>query len=342
MRKLSVDIVNQDIGTIIKGSMLAVTKVNPSRETKTGKVYTDISVSYQADNHYFHQFQVRVWSFDKVPPEFRSGIVIKVGELSVGEYNNNKQYTCDGDNIQVPEQSLALYMQMIPGSYWDRDYLANGLQDYMDRIGNDKYREIVKRCYQQVNKKLRQNHLSLLKMPAAVGMHHAFVGGLPTHTLSMLKAADGYLTNTIYGETFDSDLVYSGILLHDLLKALCYTNELDHEETIAGSLFDHIVLVDGLICRVGEDVYDQPYLDLTTDNIEFMKLRHVVLAHHGKLEWGAPVQPQLPEAWLIHQIDTADAHLEVIREQQADGQLNEQGFTDKIFPLDKARLYLKK
>lgn len=339
----NVDIVNSDIGTKLKQVDVAVTKLDPPRQTKSGKsCFTDAQVSYQADDHKFHSFKLRIWSADKLPHGMKSGIVIEIGELLVGEYQGNKQYTCDGNEIQIPVQDLDVYMQMIPGSYWDRDYLSDGLQSYVDRINNDQYRELVKRCYQLVGKKLKSEGLSLLKMPAAVGMHHAFVGGLATHTLSMLKAAEGYLTKTIYQKTFDSDLVYAGILLHDLAKSLCYTNELDHEETVAGSLFDHIVLIDGLICRVGEDVYQKDYLDLTTDDIEFMKLRHVVLSHHGKLEWGAPVQPELPEAWLVHQIDTTDAHLEVIREQQEDPHLNEQGFTDKVFVLDKARLYLKK
>lgn len=340
---LSADIVNNDVGSSLKQVEVAVTKLNPLRQTKSGKSsFTDAEVSYQADDRSFHSFKLRIWSADKLPSGVKAGLVIEIGELTIGEYQGNKQYTCNGDDVQIPVQDLNVYMQMVPGSYWSRDYLSQGLQEYVDKIGNDQYRELVKRCYQLVGKKLKQRGLSLLKMPAAVGMHHAFVGGLATHTLSMLKAADGYLTNTIYKETFDSDLVYAGILLHDLAKSLCYTNELDHVETVAGSLFDHIVLVDGLICQVGEDVYQEPYLDLTTSDIEFMKLRHVVLSHHGKKEWGAPVQPELPEAWLVHQIDVTDAHMEVIREQQADPQLDDQGFTDKVYVLDNARLYLKK
>lgn len=335
------DVVALSPGESASDVLLAVTGVGDVRNTKNGKQFLDATVVYRSDEDISRTFSLRIWDYQQVSDWFGPREIIRVKKVDVGKFNDKKQFTTEGKLVDQQLLDMDTYMNLVPGSYWPKDYLVSGINEYIHKVSNPNYRSIVGHCYNLVHKQLAKQGLDLMEMPAAIGMHHAFVGGLMTHTLSMLKTANGVLDNTIYQKYFDSSLIYAGILLHDLGKSFCYTNELDHESTVAGSLVDHIIIIDGLICQVAQDVYGVSYLDLLNNN-EFLKLRHVVLAHHGKLEWGSPIKPQLPEAWFIHQIDAGDAHFEVLRESIEDPQVNGQGFTGKIFPLDNSRLFLSK
>ena len=138
--------------------------------------------------------------------------------------------------------------------------------------------------------------------PAAKSMHHAYLGGLLEHTLSILGMAEGACSHY---RNLNRDLVVAGVFLHDVGK----TAELSYERSIgysdAGNLLGHIALEADWISRAIGKIEGFP---------EELRLQilHIVLSHHGRLEFGSPVLPKTPEALLVHYLDDLDGKLEVM------------------------------
>lgn len=144
--------------------------------------------------------------------------------------------------------------------------------------------------------------------PAAKSMHHVYLGGLLEHSLSvagMAERACGHYRG------LNRDLVLAGVLLHDLGKTAELSYQRSFGYTDAGNLLGHIVLEAEWISRAAGRIPGFP---------EELRLQilHIVLSHHGRLEFGSPVLPKTPEALLVHYLDDLDGKLEVMFRAQAD------------------------
>lgn len=135
--------------------------------------------------------------------------------------------------------------------------------------------------------------------PAARGMHHAYIGGLLEHTLSMTKIADFLLGHYPHA---DRDLLISGVLLHDVGKAIEYTVEDGFGFSEDGRLIGHITR--------GVLLIEEAARRLDFPEEQLRHLLHLVNSHHGTLEWGSPVVPKTLEAILLHQIDLLDSRVQ--------------------------------
>lgn len=140
--------------------------------------------------------------------------------------------------------------------------------------------------------------------PAAKKMHHAYIGGLLEHTVSVLSLVDSVLA--LYPE-IDSDLLITGALLHDIGKTREYDWETDIDYTDEGQLVGHVVIGDEMVAAALAAVDGFP---------EALKLRvrHLMLSHHGRLEWGAPRRPQTLEAIALHHIEELNAQVSRFRD----------------------------
>jgi 3'-5' exoribonuclease len=141
---------------------------------------------------------------------------------------------------------------------------------------------------------------SYVNAPAARMMHHAYVGGLLEHTLSMVKI--GRLLARHYPYV-NKDLLVSGILLHDMGKAVEYSTGPTFDFTEDGRLVGHISRAAILIELAAKEVGKFPAGQL-------QHLIHLVLSHHGVQEWGSPTVPKTLEAVLLHQIDLLDSRVQ--------------------------------
>lgn len=133
--------------------------------------------------------------------------------------------------------------------------------------------------------------------PAARKMHHAYVGGLLEHTLSMAALANMLADHYPF---VDRDLLVSGALLHDMGKVHEYVTEASFGPSDDGRLVGHILRAVIMIEKAADAVGD-----LRPDEVRH--LVHLVAAHHGTQEWGSPVVPKTLEAILLHQIDLIDS-----------------------------------
>ena len=138
------------------------------------------------------------------------------------------------------------------------------------------------------------------EFPAAKTNHHAFEGGLAFHTTTMLQLAEKVCE--VYPQ-LNENLMFAGVLLHDMAKCLEFTGAENTSYTLRGNLLGHIVLIDEEVSKAAIE------LGFDDDNEDLLMLRHCLLSHHGELEYGSPVRPQIMEAEMIHQIDVMDANM---------------------------------
>lgn len=136
------------------------------------------------------------------------------------------------------------------------------------------------------------------KSPAAKRHHHNYVGGLLEHVLSMIA-----ISRTIakqYEPDLDLDLMIAGCMLHDIGKIYEYKANIAIDYTVEGNLLGHIAIGTKM---VGEKIDRMEGFPPELGN----KILHMILSHHGRLEYGSPVTPQFPEALALHKIDDCDA-----------------------------------
>lgn len=144
-----------------------------------------------------------------------------------------------------------------------------------------------------------------VRAPAATRNHHAYHSGLLEHCLSMARLAlqicDHY--DAYYPRLVNSDLVVAGCVLHDIGKCVELEFEGSTRYTDEGKLVGHIAIGTAWI-----DAYaDQAQLEIPQTLRR--ELKHLVLSHHGKLEYASPVTPKTVEAMLLHQIDMIDSRI---------------------------------
>lgn len=166
--------------------------------------------------------------------------------------------------------------------------------------------------------------------PAAMNLHHAFIGGLLEHTLQLLKIVD--MTLPLYPD-LNRDLVVMGIFLHDMGKGYELQWDRGFDYTLTGNLIGHIVFgvqLLGTKIRVAEASCGERFPLAVRHCLE-----HIILSHHGKKEFGAPVLPSTPEAVFVAQADNLDAKTTMAISAADRGHLKPgQTFSEKIWALE--------
>jgi 3'-5' exoribonuclease len=166
------------------------------------------------------------------------------------------------------------------------------------------------------------------RAPAAKQIHHAFLGGLIEHVLSLCGLAR---VTAAHYPFIDLDLLLTGVILHDIGKIYELNYERGFSYSNEGQLIGHISIA---MRMVGDKVRDVPgFPPLLRGLVE-----HMILSHHGKLEFGSPKIPQFPEALLLHHLDDMDSKMECMRAQIENDRQMEGCFTSYSPALDRAAL----
>lgn len=141
--------------------------------------------------------------------------------------------------------------------------------------------------------------------PAAKSLHHAFVGGLLDHVVSLFNMCDLAVRN--YPQV-NRDLLLSGAFLHDIgkLHELAYQRSISY--TTKGQLLGHMIIELGMLHEKIQRVPGFP------DELRVL-LEHMIISHHGQYEFGSPKLPMFPEALLLHYLDDLDSKMESMRAQ---------------------------
>ena len=199
------------------------------------------------------------------------------------------------------------------------------MKEEVNQIMFDITNPYLRRIVHNILKKYQE---AFFEFPAAKRHHHAFVGGLSFHTVSMLRLAKAIATQ--YTQ-INRSLLYSGVILHDIGKTMELTGAIGTEYTLKGNLLGHIVIMDEEITKACEE------LDIDENQEDVLLLKHLVLAHHGKLEYGSPVRPQLLEAEVLHHIDLLDATITMM--SNALDKTEPGAFSERVFGLDNRSFY---
>jgi 3'-5' exoribonuclease len=210
---------------------------------------------------------------------------------TVGSYRDRRQLAVDSIRVLPREQvDVRTLMPSVGdvGRYWkvvDRwlgEITGPHLARTLGLFFNDTiFREQFQQC------------------PASTVGHHAELGGLLKHTCEVAHIA---LATASHYPGADPDLVLSGCLLHDIGKLESYRWDLAFETTVAGATIGHVVLGALMLDRRIRAESPKPCTEA-----ELLLLHHLILSHHGKPEFGAPVPPMTLEAEIIHYADNASA-----------------------------------
>ncbi|MFA6377302.1 MAG: metal-dependent phosphohydrolase [Acholeplasmataceae bacterium] len=197
--------------------------------------------------------------------------------------------------------------------------IKKGIESYLSRIESKVLKDITTSIYKAHEK-------SFYMHPAATKFHHAYVGGLSFHTLTMLQLIDPFIEIYPY---LNRDLLYAGTILHDMSK-IDEISGVDGEYTKEGLLIGHLVMQTSMIDLVAHKLnYEKEE--------EVLLLKHMIISHHGQFNFGSPKKPQIGEALLLWFIDTIDSKFTVLGETLKETQ--EGSFTNMISVLDKMRFY---
>jgi 3'-5' exoribonuclease len=243
-------------------------------------------------------------SVQQIHDSFDKGDVVKVvGEAS--DYRGQLE-------ISISEKNKGVLVKLGEGSY-DLDQLIDKLENIdemkvrvlslMDQVEEPFMKQLLESFFRD-----ERFMAEFALAPASIQLHSAAFGGLLQHTLNVvdvcMKAAE------LHPE-LDRDLVLTGALLHDIGKVRSFTVTTHINQTHEGNLVGHIILGDQELMGHIADIKDFPE-DISS------KLRHVLLSHHGKKEWGSPVEPMMPEALTVHMADDLDAKLDYMIARRRD------------------------
>ncbi|AXI08704.1 3'-5' exoribonuclease YhaM [Oceanobacillus sp. 143] len=201
----------------------------------------------------------------------------------------------------------------------EKEILTEKLTEAIFEMENPTIQRIVRAFIKKYQEKL-------LVYPAASRNHHAYASGLAHHIVSMLQIAREL--HKLYPQ-INKDLLYAGIILHDIGKIKELSGIISTSYTLEGKLLGHIpIMVEeiGLMAR-----------DLKIEGEEVLILQHLVLSHHGKAEWGSPTPPLVREAELLHFIDLIDAKMNMLN--SALNKVKPGEFTERLFAMDNRAFY---
>lgn len=224
------------------------------------------------------------------------------------------------DRADVTDEEMAEY---IPASSIGAQKMREEIYRLADSIQNVTMRRLVLAM-------LARTQERFFAYPAASRIHHGYMGGLAEHTLGMAQTAEVICRQ--YPQ-LNRDLLMAGTLIHDMGKTAELGGLVSAEYSLEGRLTGHISICHGWL------VEEADRLGLA-DREETLCLRHMVLSHHGKMEFGSPVVPVLMEAEVLNLIDNLDARLNTLK-QAFDG-LEAGQWTAKLFALENRQFYKPK
>ncbi len=237
------------------------------------------------------------WNWDG--KEIPSGVVRVRGR--VDEYQGSPQIVIEtiSKRESTSDENFIKTTRYSVEKMWDQ--IVNAVYDMKnDHIRNVAYDLLLKQGY----------HEAFKTCPAATTMHHAFQGGLLEHTHQMVEMARSLFRLKFLSETLNQDLCIFGLIFHDFGKIFEYEHGGTFQPTLQGRLVPHIPMTGALIF---ESANKHGVPEIIRDH-----MMHVVLAHHGCMEYGSPVDMAIPEAAFVHYVD--NMHGDIFGWRQATAQ----------------------
>ena len=235
-----------------------------------------------------------------VPP-LSSGLFVRV-RGQVGTYRDQPQIVAESAQIMDQQEWNLRLADFVPASERDpEDMLADIERLCKKHLKYKPLRQLVRKVLTSPEVKPR-----LAAAPGAISIHHAYAGGLVEHTLSVCNLCMAFCD--LY-PALDRQALLAAAALHDLGKAWEYATGPVREHTDEGRLLGHI--------QIGLDVIKPFMADAVSKGLDAgvaTHVKHLILSHHGELEFGSPKRPKTAEAFALHFADNLDAKLKTVAE----------------------------
>ncbi len=299
---------------LIQGVFLVQSK--EIRQKKTGEPYLSLILCDRTGD-----LEAKMW--DNVPESMnlfeRDGFLRVKGMVQI--FQNRLQLTIH--RLQpVPESEIDI-ADYLPASKRDRDEMFAELRQWISSVTNPYLKAMLDKIFAD-----EAVALAYRTAPAAKSMHHNWIGGLVEHVLSLCHLAR--FTAAHYPD-IDFDLLLTGVILHDVGKIheLTYSRSLGY--STQGQLVGHITMG---VRMVEDAVREIPGFPPALRDL----VVHLILSHHGSLEFGSPKLPSFPEALLLHHLDNMDSKMESMRAHVAKDRFGTGLFTGYSSALERSVL----
>ena len=290
------------------------------RTTKTNKPYWNLVLGDKTGD-----IEARVWEIGdpRIGKDVERGDTVKV-RGSVTKFDERCQLKVD--QLRKALEGEAAKSDLLPATEHDVAELWQKLESCVASMTNADLKRLLGKLLgdAELAKAYRE-------APAARQVHHAWLGGLLEHVVSLLGLAQ---VVAAHYPMLDRDLLLTGVILHDIGKIRELSWETGFDYTVEGILLGHIQMGIDLVEKTIDGLPDFPPRLRTV-------VLHMVLSHHGKLEFGSPKLPMTPEALALSFVDDFDAKMMAVEQEfdkcDREGRSADE-MTGKVWSLDNRQL----
>jgi len=290
------------------------------RLTKTNKPYLNLMLGDRSG-----QIEGRIWdpADPRIAKDFEKGDIVKA-RGSASRFDERVQMKIDQLRVALPGEVEK--SDLLPATTYDVDALWNELISTIGSFTNGDLKRLLLLMLEEPAMRAAYR-----EAPAARQLHHAWLGGLLEHVVSLLRLADRVAAHY---PLLDRDLLLTGVILHDIGKTRELSWVVGFDYTVEGILLGHIQFGVDMVNRAIDTLPGFP------ERLRTLVV-HMILAHHGKLEFGSPKLPMIPEALVLNFVDDLDAKMQAMQTEydkcEREGKSGEE-MTGKVWSLDNRQL----
>jgi len=288
---------------VITSSFVCVSKqVKPK---KTGEPYLALTLGDRTGH-----IEAKMWdNVEDAIDAFEQDDFIKVKGL-LNRYKNRFQITIH--KLRRLGDSEVDFADYLPKTTKDIGELWQTLASFVSTFRNPHLKALVETF--MGDPQIAEAYRSA---PAAKSLHHAYIGGLLDHVVSLFRSCDLVCRN--YPQ-IDRDLLLTGAFLHDIGKIYELTYHRSFSYTTRGQLLGHMIIELEMLQRKLQQLPNFP------DELKTL-VEHLIISHHGQYEFGSPKLPMFPEALMLHYLDDLDSKMESMRASFERDPDSEEGWT---------------
>ena len=312
------DLSSFEEGKLFDGFFLVLSR--QQRTTQSNKPYLNFIFCDKTG-----QLEGRAWepSDPRIAKDLDRGDIVKA-RGSVTRFNDRLQMKVE--QIRRAQPAEVENSDLMPSTTYNIDELWSRLLGFVDSFTEPNLKLLLTTILNdpQISGAFRE-------APAAKQLHHAWLGGLLEHVVSLLTLADRIAPHY---PLVHRDLLLTGVILHDIGKVRELSWEIGFDYTLEGVLLGHISIGASLAERTMDALPGFP------PKLKTLVL-HLILSHHGKLEFGSPKLPMTPEALALSFVDDLDAKMQAMASEfeksEREGKAADE-FTNKVWALDQRQL----
>jgi 3'-5' exoribonuclease len=281
----------QQENKVITSSFVVSSKQTKSK--KSGEPYLDLNLTDRTGS-----LQAKMWdNVEECVEGFEQDDIVKVKGL-INKYNHRWQLTVH--KVRKMDAAEIEFSDYLPKTSKDVDELWRTLGEFVASMQDPHLRRLLELF--MADPEIARDYRNA---PAAKTMHHACIGGLLEHVVSLFRSCDLVVRNYPF---IHRDLLLTGAFLHDIGKVRELTYARAFSYTTEGQLLGHMIIeLEMLHDKLAQIPGFPPQLKILVE--------HLIISHHGQYEFGSPKLPMFPEALMLHYLDDLDSKMEAMRAQ---------------------------